>query len=174
MPAQDNSRSAVKRNGAPNRNDKDPFWSVPASELLQRLETTAQGLTGAEAEARLSRYGANSLKPKRELSWPGLLLGQFKSPLVLILVAAAILSFFLHDRTNAGIILGIVVVSAVLGFWQEYSAAGAVAKLLAVVQVKVQALRLCRATCWRSAPGMWCRATAWCLSPKTCLPTRRR
>ena len=118
-----------------------PFWSVPAGELLQRLETAAQGLTGAEAAARLERYGANSLKPKRELSWPGLLFGQFKSPLQLILVAAAILSFFLHDHTNASIILGIVVVSAVLGFWQEYSAAGAVAKLLAVVQVRVKALR---------------------------------
>jgi len=121
--------------------DAVPFWSVPAGELLQRLETTAQGLTEAEAAARLSRSGANRLRPKREPSWPGLLLGQFKSPLVLILVAAALLSFFLHDKTNAVIILGIVVVSAVLGFWQEYGAAGAVAKLLAVVQVKVQALR---------------------------------
>ena len=110
-----------------------PFWSVPAAELLRRLETTAQGLTGEEARARLERYGANSLKPKAELSWPGLLFGQFKSPLVLILVAAAVLSFFLHDHTNASIILGIVVVSAVLGFWQEYSAAGAVARLLAGV-----------------------------------------
>src|SRR5512143_4237264 len=103
-----------------------PFWNVPVAELLQRLETTAQGLTEAEAAARLVRYGANSLKPRRELSWPGLLFGQFKSPLVLILVAAALLAFFLHDRTNAAIILGIVVVSSVLGFWQEYSAAGAV------------------------------------------------
>jgi Mg2+-importing ATPase len=141
MPVQDNLRSAVKGNGTPTRNGKDAFWNVPAGELLQRLEATTQGLTGAEAEARLERYGANSLKPKRELSWPGLLLGQFKSPLVLILVAAAVLSFFLHDHTNASIILGIVVVSAVLGFWQEYSAAGAVAKLLAVVQVKVHTLR---------------------------------
>jgi Mg2+-importing ATPase len=141
MAPQDDSRLTNKRSSTPDRNGKDPFWSVPAGELLQRLETTAQGLTEAEAAARLARYGANSLKPKRELSWPGLLLGQFKSPLVLILVAAAVLSFFLHDRTNAGIILGIVVVSSVLGFWQEYGAAGAVAKLLAVVQVKVQVLR---------------------------------
>jgi P-type Mg2+ transporter len=137
----DNSRQITKRNGAPNPGGKDPFWSAPADELLQRLETSVQGLTETEAAARLDRYGANRLRPKRELSWPGLLLGQFKSPLVLILVAAASLAFFLHDQTNAGIILGIVVVSAVLGFWQEYSAAGAVAKLLAVVQVKVQALR---------------------------------
>jgi P-type Mg2+ transporter len=141
MTSQDNSRRTLKRNGAREPSGKDPFWSVPAGELLQRLETAVQGLSEAEVAARLDRYGANSLKPRRELSWPGLLLGQFKSPLVLILVAAASLAFFLHDRTNAGIILGIVVVSAVLGFWQEYSAAGAVAKLLAVVQVKVQALR---------------------------------
>jgi P-type Mg2+ transporter len=118
-----------------------PFWSESAEGLLQRLQTTAQGLTEAEAAVRLDRYGANSLKPKAELSWPGLLLGQVKSPLVLILVAASVLAFFLHDQTNAAIILGIVVVSSVLGFWQEYGAAGAVAKLLAAVQVKVQVLR---------------------------------
>ena len=96
MAPRGDSRLTVKRSGAPNRNGKDPFWSVPVTELLQRLETTAQGLTEVEAAARLDRYGASSLKPKRELSWPGLLLGQFKSPLVLILVGAALLSFFLH------------------------------------------------------------------------------
>jgi Mg2+-importing ATPase len=118
-----------------------PFWSIPAAELLQTLATDAQGLTSAAAAERLSRYGANSLKRRHGLGWPAQLLGQFKSPLVLILIAAAILSYFLHDRTNAGIILGIVIVSSALGFWQEYAAAGAVDRLLAVVQVKVQTLR---------------------------------
>jgi len=117
------------------------FWGVSIEELLQRFNTTAQGLTEAEAAVRLDRAGANRLRPRHELSRLGALFAQFKSPLVLILVAASVPAFFLHDRTNAGIILGIVAVSAVLGSWQEYAAAGAVARLLAAVQVKVQALR---------------------------------
>ncbi len=100
------------------------FWGVSIEELLQRFNTTAQGLTEAEAAVRLDRAGANRLRPRHELSRLGALFAQFKSPLVLILVAASVPAFFLHDRTNAGIILGIVAVSAVLGSWQEYAAAG--------------------------------------------------
>jgi len=101
-----------------------PFWSVPADELLARLEATPAGLSRAQADERFARFGANALKPRKRLSALPLLLAQFKSPLVLILVAASVPAFFLHDRTNAGIILGIVAVSAVLGSWQEYAAAG--------------------------------------------------
>ncbi len=65
-----------------------------------------------------------------------LLLSQFKSPIILILIFAALLSVFLHDATDAVIILLIVLISGCLGFWQERGAADAVQKLLAVVQIK--------------------------------------
>jgi Mg2+-importing ATPase len=42
------------------------FWSIAANETLEQLQTTAQGLTTAEARARLTRYGANLLKPKKK------------------------------------------------------------------------------------------------------------
>jgi P-type Mg2+ transporter len=70
-----------------------------------------------------------------------LLLAQFKSPLILILLFATGLSFFLHDPVNAFIILTIVLVSGLLGFWQEHSATNAVQKLLAIVQIKAAVLR---------------------------------
>ena len=70
-----------------------------------------------------------------------LLLGQFKSPIVLLLLFATALSFFLHDPVNALIILAIVLASGLLGFWQEHSASSAVEKLLAIVQIKATALR---------------------------------
>ena len=70
-----------------------------------------------------------------------LLLAQFKSPLILILFFATGLSFFLHDPVNALIILTIVLVSGLLGFWQEHSATNAVEKLLAIVQIKAAVLR---------------------------------
>jgi len=70
-----------------------------------------------------------------------LLLAQCKSPLILILLFATGLSFFLHDPFNASIILTIVLVSGLLGFWQERSASNAVEKLLAMVQIKATVLR---------------------------------
>jgi Mg2+-importing ATPase len=117
------------------------FWSVPAAELLQQLQTMPQGLTGAEARERLARVGANLLKPLKRADELTLLLAQFKSPLILILLFAAGLSFFLHDRADALIITGIVVASGLLGFWQERGAAHALEKLLAIVQTKAAVLR---------------------------------
>ena len=117
------------------------FWSIAATEMLQQLQTTAQGLTTDEARARLTRYGANLLKPKKKSDAFTLLVSQFKSPIILILFFATGLSFFLRDPVDAFIILAIVLVSGLLGFWQEHSAANAVEKLLAIVQIKASVLR---------------------------------
>jgi len=118
-----------------------PFWSVPADELLARLEATPAGLSRAQADERFARFGANALKPRKRLSALPLLLAQFKSPLVLVLLGAAVVSYFLHEHTEPVIILIIVALSGLLGFWQEYGAAGAVEKLLALVQVRTRVKR---------------------------------
>jgi len=117
-----------------------PFWSASAAELLQQLQSTAQGLTADDARARLTRYGVNLLKPKKKSDALTLLLAQFKSPIILILFIATGLSFFLSDPVDAFIILTIILVSGLLGYWQEHSAANAVEKLLAIVQIKASVL----------------------------------
>lgn len=117
------------------------FWSIPGSELLQKLETTPQGLTEEEAGKRLAQYGPNLLESRKKTDVLTLLLGQFKSPIILILLFAAGLSFFLGDPTDAAIILAIVMASGLLGFWQEHGASDAVEKLLAIVQIKAEVLR---------------------------------
>jgi Mg2+-importing ATPase len=117
------------------------FWSVPSSELLQQLQTTPQGLRSDEAQQRLLRYGSNLLKPKKKSDALTLLLAQFKSPIILILIFAAGLSFFLRNPIDAVIILVIVLVSGFLGFWQERGAVNAVEKLLAIVQIKATVVR---------------------------------
>ncbi len=95
----------------------------------------------AEAKRRLEVHGSNLLKPKRRTDSLFLLMSQFRSPIIIILLAAASMSFFLADREDAVIILVIVLASALLGFWQERGAADAVAKLLAMVQIKASLLR---------------------------------
>jgi Mg2+-importing ATPase len=117
------------------------FWSVPVSEMLKKLETTTDGLTSDDASRRLSRYGANLLRPPKRSDALTLLLGQFKSPIMLILFFATGLSFFLHDPADAIIILSIVLVSGLLGFWQERGATNAVRKLLSIVRIKTAVVR---------------------------------
>jgi Mg2+-importing ATPase len=117
------------------------FWSVPAEKLLSRLRSSAEGLSAEEAKERQARYAATRLKPRRDIQPFLVLLAQFHSPIILILLFAATISLFLADRTDAFIILIIILVSALLGFWQEHGAAKAVASLLALVHVTVTVLR---------------------------------
>jgi Mg2+-importing ATPase len=120
---------------------QQPFWSLSDIEILQQLKTTKEGLTGDEAKERLVLHGSNLLKPPKRTDVFSLLLAQFKSPIILMLFFATGLSFFLHDPVDAFIILTIVIISGLLGFWQERGAANAVEKLLAIVQIKASVLR---------------------------------
>jgi len=123
-----------------NQNRK-AFWSISDKQLFQQLQTTPQGLSEEEVQERRARYGSNLLKPKKSSDSFTLLLTQFKSPIILILLFAAGLSFFLHDSADALIILIIVIVSGLLGFWQEKGAVDAVKKLLAIVQINATVIR---------------------------------
>lgn len=117
------------------------FWSISTTELLNRLRVSANGLTTDEAKKRLISYGSNRLKPPKRSDAFTLLIGQFKSPIILILLAATCLSLFLHNIVDASIIFTIVVISGLLGFWQEHSASNAVEKLLAMVQINASVIR---------------------------------
>jgi len=118
-----------------------PFWSIPVPELLKSLQTTEGGLTTKEAKIRLKTYGENRLKPQKRSDAFSLLIGQFKSPIIIILLFATGLSLFLHNVVDASIILAIVIISGLLGFWQEHGASNAVEKLLAIVQIKASVFR---------------------------------
>ncbi|MGN6385078.1 MAG: magnesium-translocating P-type ATPase [Verrucomicrobiota bacterium] len=117
------------------------YWSIDVSRLFSELHCNPDGLSGGEAELRLQRYGANELNPKKTGGAIALLIGQFKTPIVLILLSAAGLSLFLRDATDAFIILFIIAVSGMLGFWQEKTANNAVKELLALVEIKAAVLR---------------------------------
>lgn len=119
----------------------DAFWSLPTNRVLARLQATKDGLTGIEAQKRLQLYGPNTLKPKKRVDSLTLFLSQFRSPIIIILLFATGLSLVLHDLTDALIILAIVLMSGLLGFWQERGAVNAVQKLLSIVQVMATALR---------------------------------
>src|SRR6266496_1981815 len=113
-----------------------PVWATPTELELRRLEATPRGLTSDAARQRLAQYGANRLTPRRQANALVLLLSQFKSPIMLLLLFAAGLSFVLGEQTDASIILLILVASGMLSFWQEHSAANAVQRLLVTIQTQ--------------------------------------
>ena len=90
---------------------------------------TAQGLTTSEAREILASSGPNEIAQKAGQSPLTIFLEQFKSILVILLILAAVASFFLGDRLDALFIIVIVVLNAILGFVQEYKAEKAIAAL---------------------------------------------
>lgn len=117
------------------------FWSIPIEDIFKELGAAKDGLSGQKAKEKLSEFGPNSIKPLKSNSTLQLLIAQFKSPIIIILFFAIGLSFFLKDTVDAFIILAIVLISGLLGFWQEHGANDAVSKLLEVVKIKSVVLR---------------------------------
>ncbi len=113
----------------------------PIGALMASLGSSQTGLSEEEASSRLARFGPNSLAGPRGVHAPTLLLRQFSSPIVLILVGAALLSFGLASVTDGLIILTIVVAGGLLGFWQERGAARSIEQLLKTVQLTTVVLR---------------------------------
>ncbi len=101
----------------------------------------AAGLTSAEAARRLRTDGPNAVGREGHRGPLAILISQFASPLVLILLAASLVSVAVGDKVEAGIILTIVLLSAALGFVQEARSAAAVEALQARLALKATVVR---------------------------------
>jgi Mg2+-importing ATPase len=101
------------------------------------------GLSSPQAKERLTTYGKNLVTTDNKKDWLSLLISQFKTPIIVIFIFTAVLSFFLGEEEDALIIIVIVVISGVLGFgfWQEKRGSDAVNKLLTIVQPKCKVIR---------------------------------
>ena len=114
---------------SPDGDALEAYWSRPAAAVAAALGSGPDGLAGPEATRRLARHGPNAVADEAPLAPLRLLLRQFASPLVLILVVGALVSILLREWADASLVLVIVAGSALFGFVQEYRAAGAVAAL---------------------------------------------
>ncbi len=117
------------------------YWSLAPELLFSALNTSNKGLQPADAEQRLKKYGLNSIRAQPQATALRLLLSQFRSPLVLILIFAAIISGIVGEWLDASIVLAIVFGSTILGFVQEYTASNTVEKLRSQVTIKSNLLR---------------------------------
>ena len=122
-------------------------WHVePATAVLRAVGSSPSGLQADEAARRLVVHGRNELEAKAETSPWRLILAQFTSPLIWLLVAAAVVSGIVGDLSDAWTILAIVVINAAIGFYQEWRAERSLAALRRLTspqaRVRREAVRL--------------------------------
>jgi len=106
------------------------WWHLSIDQVESTLSTNAQkGLSSAEAKSRLEKFGPNQLKEKKGRTAFSIFLEQFKDFIVWVLIGAALISGFLKEWIDALAIIAILILNAVLGFFQEYRAEKSLAAL---------------------------------------------
>ncbi len=123
-----------------------PWHAVEIEEVFEALETDRGGLSEEEAERRLREYGPNELREEKRVTPLQIFLGQFKSILVIILIVSALVSAYISMRrgepyTDTYVIMAIVILNAILGFYQEYRAEKAVEALKRMITPKAAVVR---------------------------------
>lgn len=114
----------------PISNNSTPSWhNLSVEEVYSCLNAPSCGLTGAEAARRLAEYGPNEIESGHRVSPWSILFSQFKNVLIIILLAATVLSAFLGHEVEAIAIAVIVMFAVLLGFVQEYRAERAIEAL---------------------------------------------
>ncbi len=121
--------------------EKAEWWLKPVAVYQQELASDAKGLSSAEASSRLSKYGPNQFRGRRQASMLLQFLSRFKNPLVILLLAASAISAITGEIANFIIISVLVMFSVTLDFVQEHRAGKAAESLRQSVEVRATLLR---------------------------------
>jgi len=117
-------------------------WHVmPLAELFQAVNGKEAGLTTAEAQAQLERFGPNKLPSQPPPAWWQILCRQFQSPLIYILVAAALVAVIAEDYKDAGFIALVLAINAIIGGYQEWRAEQSSRALQKLLHVRAAVVR---------------------------------
>ena len=117
------------------------WYRLKTEEVFEKIKSDEKGLSTDEAKRRRQKFGPNELQEAKKRSIAIMLLAQFKDFMILILLAAAIISGVIGDITDTIVILVIVVLNAIIGFFQEYRAEKAMQALKQMAVVQANALR---------------------------------
>ena len=116
-------------------------WTLSSEEVLKQLASNKNGLTETEAKQRLEKYGKNELKREKGISALKVLARQFTSLLIVLLIAAAAVSYFIGESLDAIVILAIVIFNGIIGFIQEFRAEKALEALKKMTALKAVVIR---------------------------------
>ena len=117
------------------------WYQKDNEEIIKELESSVDGLTGDEAVRRLSVYGLNELYKKEKDSIIKIFFSEFKDPIIYLLIAAIILSFFIGEYVDGIAIIVIILIDAIIGTIQEWKANESAEALQNLIKVKTLVLR---------------------------------
>ncbi|MEN8264461.1 MAG: HAD-IC family P-type ATPase [Nitrospirota bacterium] len=117
------------------------WYQLDSKDVFRKLNTSEKGLTDKEVQDRLIKYGPNKLAEKEKINKLKILLHQFTSPLIYILLLAAIVTFFLREYIDTGVIMAVVLLNAVIGYIQEFKAEESVRALKKMIVPNSRVLR---------------------------------
>jgi Ca2+-transporting ATPase len=117
------------------------WYQLDAKEVFHKLKTEENGLSSDEVTERLKKYGPNKLVEEEKISRLRILLHQFTSPLIYILLIAAVVTTLLHEYIDTGVILAVVILNAIIGYFQEYKAEESVRALKKMLVPQARVIR---------------------------------
>jgi len=118
-----------------------PAYKLSTTEALKSVQASAYGLSHQQARKRLLDFGPNILPTSKPPGIVSIFFHQFKSPLIYVLLAAAIMSIFIKEWSDAGFIIAVLIVNAIIGTVQEYSAQKAASALQQMLSTNCRVLR---------------------------------
>ncbi|MBR9675799.1 cation-translocating P-type ATPase [Candidatus Woesearchaeota archaeon] len=98
------------------------YYKLESDDVLKALGSSIEGLSEEEAKKLLIEHGLNEIRKTKDYSVMKSILSQFTDLMVIILIIASLISFFLGESADALVILGIVLLNALIGFFQEFKA----------------------------------------------------
>ena len=117
------------------------WYQIDSKDSFRKLSTSEIGLTDKQVRERLLQYGPNKLAEEEKIRRFRILLHQFTSPLIYILLIAAIVTFFLKEYIDSGVIMAVVLLNSVIGYIQEFKAEEGVRALKKLIVPKARVLR---------------------------------
>jgi len=117
------------------------WYQLDEKEVFKKLGTSEVGISGPEAKKRLEKYGPNKLPEEEGISRLKIILHQFTSPLIYILILAAVVTAFLGEYIDTGVIVAVLILNAIIGYFQEYKAETSVRALKSMVVPRTKVVR---------------------------------
>ena len=117
------------------------WFQLDVKTTFDKLNTSVEGLKSEETERRLKVYGPNKIAEEKGFKRIEIVINQFKNPLIYILIIAALITIILHEYIDAGVIITVVILNAVVGYIQEYKAEQSAKALKKLMVIKARVIR---------------------------------
>src|SRR4030042_3708062 len=117
------------------------WYQFNEKEVFEKLGTSEEGLSENEVKKRFEQYGPNKLPEGEGVSRLKIILHQFTSPLIYILLVAGIVTAFLGEYIDTGVIAAVLILNAIIGYFQEFKAETSVRALKSMMVPRAKAVR---------------------------------